>query len=63
MRDKDTSPTFKDVLVKCCDCGNVFLFSAGEARFYASKQLTAPPKRCPECRRLRKLTICKGGPG
>lgn len=51
----DTS--FRDSHLTCVDCGQGFMFTAGEARFYASKQLISPPLRCPDCRRRRRATI------
>lgn len=53
--------SFRDEQLICADCRAEFVFTAGEARFYASKQLIAPPRRCPECRRLRRATINRDG--
>ncbi len=46
----------------CCDCNRPFVWTAGEQLFYYSKGL-APPKRCPQCRLKRKLTLVKEGGG
>ena len=43
-----------DQRIKCVDCGEEFLFTAGEQAFYASKGLTNAPTRCKPCRELRK---------
>ncbi len=43
-----------DQRIKCVDCGEEFLFTAGEQAFYASKGLTNAPTRCKACRDLRK---------
>lgn len=40
----------------CCDCGAPFTFSIGEQLYFKSKQLSQP-RRCPECRLKRKLTL------
>jgi hypothetical protein len=48
--------SFSDLNIICLDCGKTFVFSAGEQTFFASKALS-PPKRCPACRKQRKLTI------
>jgi Zn finger protein HypA/HybF involved in hydrogenase expression len=48
--------SFSDVNITCMDCGKIFIFSAGEQAFFASKALSLP-KRCPECRKQRKLSI------
>lgn len=42
-----------DVILKCIECGNEFVFSMGEQEFYAQKGLSQP-KRCVKCRKLRK---------
>lgn len=47
---------FKDKTLKCVDCGESFIFTAGEQAYYYSKQLSEP-KRCKPCRELRKRTI------
>ena len=52
---------FQDRLLTCLDCGQDFTFTAGEIRFYLAKGLTLYPKRCPECRCKRKLTINRTG--
>ena len=44
----------QDQSIKCVDCGEYFLFTAGEQAFYASKGLTNAPTRCKQCRELRK---------
>jgi CxxC-x17-CxxC domain-containing protein len=43
-----------DQRIKCVDCGEEFLFTAGEQAFYASRGLTNAPTRCKPCRELRK---------
>ncbi len=44
----------EDRWIKCVDCGEDFLFTAGEQAFYASKGLTNAPIRCKRCRENRK---------
>lgn len=44
---------FKDKTNKCSECGNNFIFSAGEQKFYLEKAF-AEPRRCPDCRKNRK---------
>ncbi len=46
--------TYTEKTLQCADCGQSFAFTAGEQEFYASKQLTNEPKRCPSCRQARK---------
>src|SRR4051812_20744472 len=46
--------TGEDQRIKCVDCGEEFIFTAGEQAFYASKGLTHAPTRCKRCREQRK---------
>ena len=43
-----------DIWMDCVDCGDGFLFSKGEQKFYQAQELEVP-KRCPECREKRKI--------
>lgn len=42
-----------DVVLTCSDCRTEFIFTASEAAFFQSKDLT-PPKRCKLCRQKRR---------
>ncbi len=53
----------EDRRIKCQDCGEEFLFTAGEQAFYASKGLTNAPTRCKNCRDARKANRDGGGGG
>lgn len=44
---------YTDKTIVCKDCGKEFVFSAGEQKFYAEKELNEPV-RCKECRQKRK---------
>ena len=46
--------SFQDKSIQCSDCGTTFTHSAEDQEFYQSKGYTNEPKRCPECRRVRK---------
>ncbi len=46
--------SFTDRTLVCRDCSQEFIFTAGEQEFYASKNLTNDPTRCPACRAARK---------
>lgn len=52
----DNKQEFEDRILICLDCAREFVFTAGEQRFFSNKGL-AEPKRCPLCRRQRKMTI------
>ena len=47
---------FEDKTLVCQDCGNEFVFTAGQKEFYTEKGLDNEPKRCKECRNRRKAT-------
>jgi CxxC-x17-CxxC domain-containing protein len=53
--------TYTDQERTCRDCGTAFNWTAGEQEFYASRGLTNPPSRCPECRAARKAGGGYGG--
>jgi len=46
---------YQDEQLTCEDCGKEFTFTAGEQEFYAEKGLVNKPKRCPECRKSRRV--------
>lgn len=46
--------TYADKTLTCRDCGQDFIFTAGEQEFYASRGLQNQPGRCPECRAAAK---------
>ncbi|MBW4040388.1 MAG: hypothetical protein HIU91_16325 [Acidobacteria bacterium] len=44
---------FVDRLLKCIDCKNEFVFTAGEQLFFNDKQFKNDPKRCKLCKAKR----------
>jgi CxxC-x17-CxxC domain-containing protein len=44
---------FVDRLLKCSDCSNEFVFTAGEQIFFYDKQFKNDPKRCKLCKAKR----------
>lgn len=46
--------TLGDKTLVCTSCGKEFIFTSGEQEFYASHGLQNDPKRCPECRAVRR---------
>lgn len=48
------SIAYADKTLTCRDCGQPFVFTAGEQEFYAQKGFTNQPSRCPDCRRANK---------
>jgi len=47
---------FTEKTLTCADCGQDFIFTEGEQRYFWSKGL-AEPKRCKQCRVLRRRSI------
>ena len=48
---------YQDKTLVCKDCGNEFIFTAGEQEFYAEKGLENEPLRCKECRIAKKNSM------
>jgi CxxC-x17-CxxC domain-containing protein len=44
---------FSDKTLICVDCGEEFVFSAGEQIFFREKQFEHEPKRCKKCKAKR----------
>lgn len=44
----------EDKTLTCQDCGNEFVFTAGEQEFYKQMGFENEPKRCRECRDKKK---------
>ncbi|MBE0481616.1 MAG: zinc-ribbon domain containing protein [Dehalococcoidia bacterium] len=53
--------SYADKTLTCSDCSASFTFSASEQEFFASKNFTHDPARCPDCRSARKQQ--RGGNG
>jgi CxxC-x17-CxxC domain-containing protein len=51
---------FTDKTLVCRDCGNNFIFTAGEQGFYLEKGLMNEPQRCPDCRANRRRDRTSG---
>lgn len=45
---------FEDVILECIECGNLFVFSAGQQKFFKQHRLQQP-KRCETCRERKTL--------
>ncbi len=52
--------TFADKTLVCADCGRDFVFTAGEQEFYETRGLLNEPRRCQECRQIRKRARFSG---
>jgi CxxC-x17-CxxC domain-containing protein len=54
---------FQDKSLKCVDCGQDFVFTAGEQLFFHDKQFKNEPKRCKNCKSQRASSHSGGGGG
>ncbi|MGH2406918.1 MAG: zinc-ribbon domain containing protein [Candidatus Limnocylindrales bacterium] len=52
---------YTDRTLTCRDCGDEFVFSAGEQAFFASKGLQNDPQRCAGCRANARVARASGG--
>jgi CxxC-x17-CxxC domain-containing protein len=50
---KGEAMEFQDRVLKCADCGQDFVFTAGEQLFFHDKQFKNIPKRCKACKQKR----------
>ncbi len=48
---------FEDKNLTCKECGDSFVFTAGEQEFYSEKGFVNEPQRCKNCRTNRKNAI------
>jgi len=53
---------YSDKTLVCRDCGNEFVFGAGEQEFFVQRGFSEP-SRCPDCRAARKTSRDSGGYG
>ncbi len=54
---------YQDQTLTCRDCGNSFVWTADEQKFYAEKGFANAPVRCPSCRAAKKAAMGGGGGG
>jgi CxxC-x17-CxxC domain-containing protein len=45
---------FEDRRLRCAACGSEFVWTAGEQRFFAERQLAHEPRRCRSCQAARR---------
>lgn len=54
---------YTDKVLRCIDCGEEFIFSAGEQLFFADKGLRNDPKRCKPCKQKKNERIAANAQG
>ena len=50
---------YEDKTLVCKECGNEFVFTAGEQEFYAERGFANEPQRCKACRDARMQRVQK----
>ena len=51
---REVNQMYEDKTLVCKECGNEFVFTAGEQEFYAERGFQNEPQRCKACRDARK---------
>ena len=51
---REVKSMYEDKTLVCKECGNEFVFTAGEQEFYAERGFQNEPQRCKSCRDARK---------
>ena len=54
VNETSAEPVYEDITLTCRDCGEEFVFTAGEQEFYAEKGFMNKPKCCKACRDKNK---------
>ncbi len=52
---------YADKTLVCRECGNTFIFTAGEQELYAQRGYEHEPGRCPACRAARRARSASTG--
>ncbi|MBI4948473.1 zinc-ribbon domain-containing protein [Candidatus Berkelbacteria bacterium] len=48
---------FQDKTLICKECGNEFVWTAGEQEFFAQKGFRNKPTRCKDCRKVNRQKV------
>ncbi len=56
-RSTEGTPQLEDTQIACMDCGESFVWTAGEQVFFRDKNLLNPPKRCKDCKKAKNLRL------
>ncbi len=48
---------FEDKVLKCKDCGQDFIWTAGEQEFFAARGFKNKPTRCKDCRKKNRQKV------
>ena len=61
LKSMTENAEYQDRTLKCADCGEDFVFTAGEQIFFADKHFRNDPKRCKPCKAKRNQSASGGG--
>jgi hypothetical protein len=61
MAATDSTLKTEDLVLQCKDCPNTFVLTAGEQQYYHSVPGLSLPKRCKDCRAMRKAAASQNG--
>jgi len=53
----NTTKAYEDKTLKCKDCGDEFIWTAGEQEFFFSRGFKNKPTRCKECRKKNRQKV------
>lgn len=53
----ESASEFEDASIRCIDCSQEFIWTAGEQTFFRDKQLQNPPKRCKDCKKAKNRRL------
>lgn len=51
--------TYSDRTLTCSECGNDYVFTAGEQQYYSDRGFRNEPKRCHACRVVRRADMAR----
>ena len=57
MTEEMMMDMLEDETLVCKECGNEFVFTAGEQAFYSERGFLNKPKCCKECRNAKKTVV------
>ena len=57
MNEEKIMDMLEDETLICKECGNEFVFTAGEQAFYQEKGFANKPKCCKDCRTAKKNAV------
>lgn len=53
----ENTEVMQDITIVCKDCGQEFVWTVGEQKFYKEKGLENSPVRCKDCRNKKRANF------